>query len=545
MRRAPSTPPVIPGFEVVRLLGSGGFADVFLYEQQLPRRQVAVKVLLTEELTEANRAAFVAEANLMAQLSAHPYIVSIYHADVAPDGRPYLIMEYCSGPNLGEQYKQRPFSVVDALRVAIRVSSAVATAHQAGILHRDIKPANVLTNSFGWPALTDFGIASQLEELPVHTTTLGRGGLEATATGTGSNQSIGMSIPWSPSEMFEDDPRPDVRSDVFSLAATVHTLLAGRTPYEVRGRSNGTLDLVGRIERGQITPFERTDLPRSLTAVLQKAMSVDRAQRFDTAVDFARALQRVELELGYAPTAIDVPNLFVPEPERGPVGGEDETRVRSVATIDAQPVAPPVQEPPILSPQGEQPTVVRSVKQVAPQQPAPQQAPVDESTVIRPGAATRQQSAPEASRSKRGLVATLIAGAAVVLIGGAVTVGVLLNGGAPEPEPSSAAAVDPDDQSAVGPLTPTPELAAASYAPGASTATFEVLNPEFEEADRFRWQRVDVPETIAGGARLIEGSSESATITVEGVEGAATVCVKVWVIRDGAASANPLEVCAP
>jgi len=545
MRRAPSTPPVIPGFEVVRLLGSGGFADVFLYEQQLPRRQVAVKVLLTEELTEANRAAFVAEANLMAQLSAHPYIVSIYHADVAPDGRPYLIMEYCSGPNLGEQYKQRPFSVVDALRVAIRVSSAVATAHQAGILHRDIKPANVLTNSFGWPALTDFGIASQLEELPVHTTTLGRGGLEATATGADSNQAIGMSIPWSPSEMFEDDPRPDVRSDVFSLAATVHTLLAGRTPYEVRGRSNGTLDLVGRIERGQITPFERTDLPRSLVAVLQKAMSVDPAQRFDTAVDFARALQRVELELGYAPTAIDVPNLFVPEPERGPDGGEDETRVRSVATIDAQPVAPPIQAPPAPAPQDDQATVVRSVQQVASQEPAPQQAPIDESTVIRPGAAPQHLPAPDAPRSRRGLIATLVAGAAVLLIGGAVTVGVLLNGATPDPEPTSAAAVDPDGQSAVGPLTPAPELAAATYAPGDPTASFDVVNPEFEEDDRFRWQRVDVPETIAGGARLIEGSSESATITVEGVEGAATVCVKVWVIRDGAASANPLEACAP
>ncbi len=541
MRRAPSTPPEIPGFEFVRLLGSGGFADVFLYEQQLPRRQVAVKVLLTEELTESNRAAFVAEANLMAQLSAHPYIVSIYHADVAPDGRPFLIMEYCSGPNLGDQYKQRPFAVVDALRVAIRVSSAVATAHQAGILHRDIKPANVLTNSFGWPALTDFGIASQLEELPVHTTTAGAGDFEA--TGTGSNQSVGMSIPWSPAEMFADDPRPDVRSDVFSLAATVHTLLAGQTPFELRGRSNGTLDLVSRIERGQITPFERTDLPRSLVAVLQKAMSVDPAQRFDSAVDFARALQRVELELGYAPTAIDVPNLLVPEPERGPAGGDDETRVRSVATVEAQPVAAP---PAAVPEEVEQPTVVRSVQQV--DQPAP----VDESTIIRPGATAQQYGAagaaepvPVAPRSRRGLIATIVAGAAVLIIGGAVATAAIVSGGRPEPEPSSSAPVDPDEQSAVGPLTPTPELVAGTFAAGDATASFEVANPEFEDGDRFRWQRVDVPESIAGGARLIDGSTDAASFTVEGTEAASSVCVRVWIIRDGAASANPLEVCAP
>ena len=96
MRRAPSTPPDLPGYAPLGLLGSGGFADVFLYEQKLPRRKVAVKVLLTEELGRDTRAQFVAEANLMAQLSAHPFIVTIFHADVSADGRPYFVMEYCS-----------------------------------------------------------------------------------------------------------------------------------------------------------------------------------------------------------------------------------------------------------------------------------------------------------------------------------------------------------------------------------------------------------------------------------------------------------------
>ena len=117
---------------------------MFLYEQQLPRRKVAVKVLLTEELGRDTRAQFVAEANLMAQLSAHPFIVTIFHADVSADGRPYFVMEYCSGPSLAERYKREPFAVEDALRTGIRLAGAVATAHAAGILHRDIKPANVL-----------------------------------------------------------------------------------------------------------------------------------------------------------------------------------------------------------------------------------------------------------------------------------------------------------------------------------------------------------------------------------------------------------------
>ena len=372
MRRSASTPPELPGYTFVKLLGSGGFSDVFLYDQQLPKRRVAVKVLLTDDLTAANRQAFVAEANLMAQLSAHPYIVTIYQADVASDDRPYFVMEYCSGPSLAERYKREAFSVADALRTGVRLSSAVATAHAAGILHRDIKPANVLSNDYGWPALTDFGISSALDDDALQAQTITRD--EALVENTsGTGQSIGMSVPWSPPEMFEDDPQPDVRSDVFSLAATIYTILAGQTPFEVKGRPNGTLDLIGRIERGAITPMSRDDVPRSLTAVLQKGMATDRTDRFATAVDFARALQRVELELGYAPTSIEVPNLQVDAPEReGLPGNEDETRARGAVTIQAQPVesrpAAPAVPPPARN---DDPTVVRGATSIVAQPAAP------------------------------------------------------------------------------------------------------------------------------------------------------------------------------
>ena len=203
---------------------------------------------------------------------------------------------------------------------------------RAGILHRDIKPANVLTNAYGWPALTDFGISSNLDgELPVHTVTAP----EASATGSGQS-AVGMSVPWSPPEMFEDDPKPDTRSDVFSLAATVYTLVAGRTPFEIPGRPNGSLDLMGRIERGAITPIDRADVPRSLTAVLAKGMATRRDDRFPSAVEFARALQRVELELGYAATSIEVPNLATSRESPDDDDAADATRARSVRTVEAQ-----------------------------------------------------------------------------------------------------------------------------------------------------------------------------------------------------------------
>ena len=105
MRRAPSSPPELPGYTPLQLLGSGGFADVFLYEQRQPRRKVAVKVLLTEQLGRDTRAQFVAEANLMARLSAHPFIVTIFHADASAGA-----VTVCTGSS-PSRFEEMPKSV--------------------------------------------------------------------------------------------------------------------------------------------------------------------------------------------------------------------------------------------------------------------------------------------------------------------------------------------------------------------------------------------------------------------------------------------------
>jgi len=531
MRRAPSKPPELPGYTFVELLGSGGFSDVFLYDQKLPRRRVAVKVLLTEEITAASRAAFVAEANLMAQLSAHPYIVTIYQADVSADDRPYFVMEYCSGPSLAERYKRETFTVADAVRTGVRLSSAVATAHAAGILHRDIKPGNVLSNAYGWPALTDFGISSALDdELPMHTTTTLS---DIADTGTGS-QAVGLSVPWSPPEMFEDDPEPDVRSDVFSLAATIWTILAGQSPFEVRGRSNGTLDLIGRIERGAITPMSRDDVPRSLLAVLQKGMASDRADRFATAVDFARALQRVELELGYAPTTIEVPNTTVEAPDREAGNSGDETRVRSVATVEAQP-APSASESPAA-----EPTVVRSAQPVVAQPAstpaaAPAEAPV-ETVIRRRESGAVPQPEPVAVERPRRRVLPWAIGAVTLVVAAAVTLGITL-GGPTGPGGQAENSPTPSGAPIVVSTVPTPELAGPPMLEG-STLTFTLVNPDPQDGDGFVWRPDPAPDE---GFRRIEGD----TVSIEGYAPGTTVCIQAYVLRDAKTSPDPLTECYP
>jgi serine/threonine protein kinase len=149
----PLPPPQIPGLAYVSKLGAGGYADVYLYDQEMPSRKVAVKVMRESGLSAGAVARFTAEANAMAQLE-HPHIVPVYSAGATPDGRPYLVMMYYPRASLSERVRTERLSVAEVLRIGIQIGSAVETAHRAGLLHRDIKPANVLTDKYGTPGLT-------------------------------------------------------------------------------------------------------------------------------------------------------------------------------------------------------------------------------------------------------------------------------------------------------------------------------------------------------------------------------------------------------
>jgi serine/threonine protein kinase len=203
---AGKAPPELPGYQFLQHLGAGGNSQVYLYEQALPKRKVAVKVLNESGLTETARRRFTAEANVTAGLS-HRHIVQVFEASVTPDGRPYLVMPYYPQPNLSVRARRAHFSVAEVLRIGIQIGSAVETSHRNDVLHRDIKPQNILTDGYGEPALTDFGIA----------TTKGGDGPE------------GLSVPWSPPEILYGTASGDERADVYSLGATLWHLLVLRT----------------------------------------------------------------------------------------------------------------------------------------------------------------------------------------------------------------------------------------------------------------------------------------------------------------------------
>ena len=285
--RLPSAPPILPGLAYIRPLGSGGFADVFLYEQDMPRRDVAVKVLPSDVRDPDLRRMFNAEADVLAHLSAHPSIVTVYQAGISADGRPYIVMEFCPG-SLAQRYRLERIPVDEVLTIGVKMASALESAHRAGLVHRDVKPSNILVTTFGAPVLADFGISSSLTR--------------ATA-----DEVLAMSIPWSAPEVIAEQTAGTVTSEVWSLGATVYSLLAGHSPFERRDRGQNTKEqLRRRIARATYTDIARTDVPASLQAVLARSMSRDARARYATAREFAEAVRGVQTELGISPTPLEI-----------------------------------------------------------------------------------------------------------------------------------------------------------------------------------------------------------------------------------------------
>lgn len=509
-RREASTPPRLPGYEYLRVLGLGGFADVFLYQQELPRREVAVKVLLAGSLDDEVRRRFQQEANHMAQLSHHPSIVTIYHAAIAADGRPFLVMEYCSRPGLADRYRQERISVPEALRIGIRLASAVETAHRAGILHRDIKPANVLTTDFGWPALTDFGIAA--------------------TTGHGAGATVGMSIPWSPPELLGEHPTGDERSDVYSLAATIYSLLAGRTPFEVAGGQNTAQQLVARIERAPLPPTGRDDVPWALQDLLERAMAKHPARRFASAAAVARALQQVEAELRLPITPLDLTDEPEPGPDQdaptGPSDGDrdDATRLRSIISVAPTPgpAAPPV-------PGADEPTRMRGVTSVPPEAPR---------FVLPPEPVTEPVEPAQGGRGR--LVAGLVSGAVVLAAVVALGAAAVRGGDAPADRPTATSDFTQDsDPTRIADAVPAPHsLQGTRQADGSVVFTWD--NPDPQDGDQYLW-----------GVREATGQPvlallDTATVTVPAdAAPAGEVCIEVAIVRaDRRVSAQPAQGCA-
>jgi eukaryotic-like serine/threonine-protein kinase len=331
--------PRIPGFTYIQHIGQGGFADVFLYEQDWPHQRVAVKVVRPDvPLTARETAMFTTEANAMARLVDHPYIVSVVTAGTTSEqegSRPYLVMRYCPPPDLGQRVQVKPMSVSEAVSTGIKLASAIETAHRSGILHRDIKPSNVLVTTYSEPALTDFGIAGGMHEVE-------------------ADSDIRISYPWSPPELLDGSSNGSVATDVYSLGATIWNLLVGRSPFSIPSGDNSSRALTARILHSSPPRTQRPDVPPALDLLLQQCLAKDPRHRPASALELARGLQRIETQAGFPRTMIAVETDPAAVHEAPAHTGGDATALRP-ATVDSEssprvaveiPRKPPQEDPP-------------------------------------------------------------------------------------------------------------------------------------------------------------------------------------------------------
>ncbi len=307
------------GFTDAVEVGRGGFGVVYRCTQEALGRTVAVK-LLHADLDTASRERFIREGRAMSRLSGHPNVLDLLQVGVTARGRPYIVMPFRSMDSLAVRVGRAgriPWQ--EATRMAVRLAGALECVHRVGTLHRDIKPANILLSDYGEPQITDFGIA-RIE-----------GGFETT-TGTFTG-----SLSYSAPEVL-NGRRPTPASDVYGLAATLYTMVAGHAAFE---RRDGE-ELIAQFLRitGQPVPDLRGNgVPDGLCAALERGMAKDPADRPAHAEAFGQELQEVQRAAGLPVTDMALPVALRPS--------DDET------IIDTPPAPPSALPPAAPAPAGD------------------------------------------------------------------------------------------------------------------------------------------------------------------------------------------------
>lgn len=264
-------------YQLLRRLGRGGMAEVYLAEQTSLRRQVALKVLLPALAADpAYLRRFHHEAQSAASL-VHANIVQIHEVGCV-DGYHFIAQEYVAGQNLKVLLLRRgPLDAIFAVNVIRQVGAALQRAGQRGVVHRDIKPENILIAPGGDVKVADFGLARVSNQ-----------SLELTQIGI----TMGTPLYMSPEQVEGRDVDP--RSDIYSFGVTCYQMLAGRPPFE------GETPLSVAVQHIKKPPERlevlRPDLPEGLCRIVHRMLAKDPKDRYQTGVDLLRELRELRLE---------------------------------------------------------------------------------------------------------------------------------------------------------------------------------------------------------------------------------------------------------
>lgn len=265
---------MIEGYKILERLPLGGQAVVYKAVQEATKRVVALKVLLQgPHISTRAQSRFEREVDLAASLK-HPNIVTIYDSGIAK-GQYYFAMEYVVGKPLDEYVQAEKLSLHKTMELFNKVCSAVAYAHQRGVIHRDLKPGNILADAGGEPHVLDFGLAKLVD------------GSENT-----SPEAAMVSIPgkvigtlafMSPEQASGQPDAIDVRTDVYSIGIILYEILTGTFPYDVDG---SMLSVLRNIQETEPTRPSRVipHLNSEVEAIIMRALDKDLSYRYQSVV---------------------------------------------------------------------------------------------------------------------------------------------------------------------------------------------------------------------------------------------------------------------
>jgi eukaryotic-like serine/threonine-protein kinase len=264
-------------YRVLERLGRGASGDVYLAEDTVVRRKVALKLLRNGDADDRQVRSFERETRC-ASLLNHPNVVTLFDVGIVDDLR-YIASEYVEGETLRQRLQHGPLPVVEAIDVALGVAAALVAAHEAWIVHRDVKPENIMLRRDRCVKVLDFGVA--------------------TITGGGDSTDplrkpggLAGTLHYLSPEQVRGEPIIDTRSDVYSLGVVLYEMLSGATPFN--GRT--PIDVLAAIVETEPAPLPGS-VPLALHELTAKMLRKSIYERVQTAAEVVAALTDVRLDL--------------------------------------------------------------------------------------------------------------------------------------------------------------------------------------------------------------------------------------------------------